>query len=173
MEHIQLTATSILALFETNAIERVSFVEKTVEAIESGEVSVLKIHLQIKAMEDIITSLTSLDEKKNKNVLFAKRYRKELLNEADTYGKKFDLFNAKFSVGETGTKYDYSICGDDKLINLLSELDQLKAKVDARQKFLQNIPEKGITELDEETGEAITIYRPKKTSTTAVSVSLK
>lgn len=170
---MQLTATSILALFETNKEQRSDFVRLIVEAVERGEISPLKAHLQVKGMEDIISSLTSLDEKKNSNFEYAKRYRKELLNEADLYGKKFDLFHGKFDVKEVGTKYDYSECNDPELIELAIAAEKASEALKARQKFLQNVPESGAIITNEETGETSTVYRPKKTSTTAVTVTLK
>lgn len=173
MEQTQLTATSILALFETNKEQRSDFARLIVEAIEKGEINPLKAHLQIKGMEDIISSLTVVDEKKNSNFEYAKRYRQELLNVAGLYGKKFDLFHGKFDVKEVGTKYDYSECNDSKLLELETALEKASNELKARQKFLQNVPESGAIITDNETGDTYTIYRPKKTSTTAVTVTLK
>lgn len=170
---MQISATSILALFETNKEQRSDFVRLIVESIEKGEISPLKAHLQLKGMEDIFHSLTSTDERKNKNADYAKRYRKELLNEAELYGKKFELFNGKFDVKEVGTKYDYSECNDPVLLELIEKAEKANEAVKERQKFLQNVPEQGAIITDESTGETFTVYRPKKTSTTSVTVTLR
>ena len=169
----QLSTTSILALFETSKEQRNSFVTDLVERIKEGEVNPLKVHIQVKAMEDIITQLTSTDEKKNKNIASALTYRSFLLDAAEKNGKKFQMFNAEFKIGETGTKYDYSKCGDDDLIAMLAEMEILKSKIDERQSLLKTLPAAGIDMVMQTTGEVVKTYPPSKTSTTSVSVSLK
>lgn len=168
-----MTVPEVLSLFETTKDQRAIFVRSVVEAIENRQVNPLKIHLQLKAIEDIIASLTSTDEKKNKNIEYAKKYKKYLLEEADKNGKDFEYHNAKFSVGEVGTKYDYSKCGDAELLDLYRQAEELKTKIAQREKFLQNIPDEGCLFINESTGEAMTLYKPVKTSTTSVKVTLK
>lgn len=169
----QLTTTSILALFETNKEQRRSFIEHTIKAIEEGQTNPLKIHLQLKAMEEIISGMTSLDTRKNKNADLAKRYRDALLSESEKNGREFEYHNAKFTIRETGSKYDYSVCQDEELDKLQQQSDELNKKIKARQAFLKNIPDEGTTILDKETGDVKTIYRPNKTSTTSVIATLK
>lgn len=168
-----LTTTSILALFETNKEQRASFVNDVVNQIEEGNISPLKIHLQLKAMEDIITQLTSLDEKKNRNFALALRYRQLLLEEAGKNGKKFELYNAKFEIKETGTSYDYSCCNDPALEKLKAAAEDAKKKLKEREDFLKLAPSDGTSLVDQESGEVITIFPPAKSSTTSVTVSLK
>lgn len=171
---MELTTTAeILSLFETNKVQRQDFIRKTIQDIEEGGADPLRIHLQIKAMEEIITGLTSLDKKKNKNFEDAKKYRDYLLEAAEKNGKEFEFHNSKFSIKETGTKYDYSQCGDTELADLMAQNEILSAKIKERQKFLQNIPEEGLTQVNEETGDVITLCRPVKSSTTSVTVQLK
>lgn len=155
------TTTEILSLFETNKAQRQDFISKTIEAIEEGGANPLKVHLQIKAAEDIIKGLTSNE-----------KYRNLILDEASKNGKAFELYNAKFSIKETGSKYDYAQCGDNELEQMQAQMDALSEKIKARQKFLQNIPESGLAEVNEETGDVNTLYRPTKSSTTSVTVQL-
>lgn len=165
----ELSTTSILALFETDKAQRKSFVDQVVESIEEGTVNPLEIQLQIKAMEDIINSLTCTDEKKNKNTELAKKYRALLLAEAEKNGKDFEFHNSKFKVQEVGTKYNYDKCDDAELVDLLAKQEEIKAKVEQRQKMLQSLPSDGM--VCPKHGNMI--YPPAKSSTTAVTVSLR
>lgn len=169
----QLTTSNILSLFETNKEQRTSFVNDVVDRLRNGEIDPLKVHLQIKAMEDIITGLTSTDEKKNKLFTAAIDYKAMLLQAAEKYGKKFQLHNAEFSIKEVGTVYDWSQCNDFQLADLLSTQEQIKEKIKERQDFLKTVPVNGILITDSETGETFMVYPPSKSSTTSVAVSLK
>jgi len=173
MQTTELATTSILSLFETNKEQRASFVNDVVERLQNGEVDPLKIHLQVKAMEDIITQLTSTDEKKNKNITAAIAYKTMLLAAAETYGKKFQLHNAEFSIKEVGTAYDWSKCDDLELQTLLLEQEAIKEKIKAKQDFLKTVPQSGILVTNEASGETYKVYPPAKSSTTSVAVSLK
>ena len=169
----ELTTTNILSLFETTKAERTSFVQDVVEKLRNDEVDPLKVHLQVKAMEEIINSLTNTTEKTNKNFTLAIDYKNMLLNAAEKYGKKFQLHNAEFSVKEVGTKYDFSKCEDAELVTLIGLQEQISEKVKAKQEFLKTVPLSGLVVTNEETGETYKVYPPSKTSTTSVSVSLK
>lgn len=158
--HNELTAVGVLSLLETTKEQRESFVRSIVSALDEGTADPLKVHLQVKNTEDLIKQITS-DEK----------YREFLLNEASKYGKSFEQYNAKFQVKETGTRYDYSVCGDSEMMQLQEESDKLAEKIKARQKFLQSLPASGLEILKGD--ELITIYPPIKTSTTSVTVTLK
>jgi hypothetical protein len=61
-ETLELSTTGILSLFETSKSERKSFVQDVINRLDSGEIEPLKVHLQLKAMEDVITQFT--DKKK-------------------------------------------------------------------------------------------------------------
>jgi len=158
----ELTTTSILSLFDTTKAQRQSFCADIVSRLENGEADPLKIHLQIKSAEDLIKQL-------NDN-----RFYKEYLLEAATKnGKSFEFGNAKFDIKEVGVKYDFVNCGDPILIELQAKLDELTKQVKDRQTFLKTVPYEGMTIIIEETGEAVTLYPPSKSSTTSVSVTLK
>ena len=169
----QLTTTNILSLFETTKAERTTFAIDVVEKLRNEEADPLKIHLQIKAMEEIINSLTNTTEKTNKNFTLAIDYKNMLLEAAEKHGKKFQLHNAEFSIKEVGTKYDFSNCEDLGLSELLLKQAEIDAKVKAKQDFLKTVPLSGIVITDEETGDTYKVYPPSKTSTTSVAVSLK
>lgn len=164
-----------LSLFETNKAQRAEFVQSIVTKLEEGEQDPLKVHLQVKAMEDIITQLTSTDEKKNKNVHLAQRY-KTLLYEAFTNhacgAKTVEHHNARFTQTETGSKWHYEKTEDPVLLELYKQRDELAEQIKNREKFLQAVPKEGMDIITAD-GEAVKVYPPYKTSTTSISVTLK
>lgn len=161
MDTQELSTVNILSLFETTKAERASFVSDVVSRLNEGVADAIKVHLQVKAMEDVVKSL-------NDN----KEYKSLVLDAAEKNGKKFTYQNAEFSIKEVGTKYDYTNCGDTILAADQAQLDILAEKVKSRQKFLQMIGVEGLDIITED-GEAAKIYPPSKTSTTSVAVTLK
>ena len=171
MQNDQLTTVNILSLFETTKEQRKTFAEDIINRLRDGEVDPLKVHIQVKAMEEIIKTLTDKSEKTNKNFLLAIDYNGMLLDAAEKNGKKFQMFNAEFSVKEVGTVYDWNQCADTELIELQAQEADIKAKIKAKQDFLKTVPVSG---LDIRIGdEMVTVYPPAKSSTTSVAVSLK
>lgn len=124
----------------------------------SGDYNPLDVELQLKAMEETIKQLRSDED-----------IRQFVLSEAEKHGKFFEWRGAKMSIREVGVKYDYSTSGDSEWAILDAQIKKLTEKRNAREKFLQNIPEMGT--VSPETGE--TIYRPAKSSTTSIAVTLK
>lgn len=169
----ELTTTNILSLFQTSKSQRNSFCHDVIDKLVNEETDPLQIHLQIKAMEEVIDTLTNTDEKKNKNFELAKTYKKYLLDAAEKYGKKFTYQNAEFSIKEVGTVYDFSECGDLELLELQINSKLLIEKIKAKQDFLKTISLSGLVITDESTGDTYKVYPPLKKSTTSVSVSLK
>lgn len=159
----ELTTTSILSLFETTKEQRQSFVSDVIEKINSGHVDPLLIHLQVKCAEDIIKGLNGNDD-----------YKKALLEASENQGQRSFVFhNAKFEIKETGVKYDFSKCEDPVLAELHKQQEELGKKVKEREAMLKTLSEKGVIVVIEETGEAVTVYPPAKSSTTSVAVTLK
>lgn len=158
-----LTTTSILSLFETDKSQRESFVLDVVNRIDSGNVDPLLVHLQVKCMEDVIKLLNC-----NTN------YKAAILESSERMGEKsFQFHNAKFEIKEVGTKYDFSQCGDSRYQTLCQQVESLSAELKEREKFLKTVPVKGMSVVNEQTGEVETIYPPSKSSTTSVAVTLK
>jgi len=159
----ELTTTSILALFETNKEQRQSFALDLVSKIENGEADPLKIHLQVKAMEDIIKLL-------NDNTI----YKKAILDAAEKFPEKsFTFMNAKIEKKEVGVKYDFSQCGDSRYQMYEQQMESAKTDLKNRSEFLKTVPEKGMQIVNELTGEVDTVYPPSKSSTTSIAVTLK
>lgn len=159
----ELTTTSILSLFETNKSQRQSFALGVVDAITEGRVDPLKIHLQVKCMEDIIKLL-------NSNTI----YKSEVLGAAEKMGQKtFEFQSSKFEIKETGVKYDYSKCDHPRLKQLYEEQEKLCAEIKDIEALLKTVPDRGMTIVEEDSGETYTVYPPAKSSTTSVAVTLK
>ena len=94
------------------------------------------------------------------------------LTEAQKYGaKSFDFGGAKIEVSELGTKYNYSVCNDSEINDLMKEMDFLKAKIKARETFLKAITDKLEVVVNGE--EVVTLYPPNKSSTTGLKITLK
>src|SRR5688572_13028219 len=86
----ELTTTSILSLFETTKEQRQSFALGVVQALETGDTDPLKVHLQVKCMEDIIKLLNG-----NTN------YKAAVLDAANKNGQKtFKFQNSKEEIKE-------------------------------------------------------------------------
>lgn len=155
-------ATSIVALFKTNKGERESFVSQVIESLKEGNVNSLELHLQIKCMEDIIEQIKS-----------DMQYKLMVLEEAEKSGKAFDFQSSKIAIREVGTKYDFSNTNDPIYMRLESVSSIASKELKERADFLKKVPLSGMVILDEDTGEAVTIYPPSTTSTTSVVVTLK
>lgn len=151
---------SNLSLFETTKEQRQQFCNNVINVLNEGMADPLKIHLQVKCLEDIIKQLTSNAE-----------YKDFLLTEASKYGKTFEQYNAKFEIKEMGVKYDFTACGDPLMNDLLIQQSELDKAIKERQTFLKGIPAQGLETIIGD--EVITLYPPTKTSTTSITVNLK
>ena len=100
--------------------------------------------------------------------------RDACIDEYNRFGSQEPLryHGARFTLRETGTTYDYTLCGDPVLLRLLQEKETLDAKIKEREKFLRNLPREGIEATDETTGEITRIYPPARSSTTNIAITL-
>jgi hypothetical protein len=127
-----------LSLFETTKLERQDFAQSVIKSIKDGLSDPLKVHYQVKCMEDVIKNITGDAE-----------YKSMTINEAAKYGKSFEHFNARFEVKEMGVKYDYSVCNDPVYNKLKAQLTVLEDDIKAREKYLKAIPTSGVETLFE------------------------
>lgn len=154
---MQLSTVNTVSLFETTKEQRNTFAQDFIARVKNGEINPVQCHLQLKCMEEIVKTITSDAE-----------YKSLTLDEASKHGKKFSAYNGEFEIKEMGVKYDYSVCEDVEYNKMVQELAELDQRIKAREKFLKNIPEKGVA--DPENGNMI--YPPAKTSTTTLTVKL-
>lgn len=160
---LQMAETSILALFQTDKLQRKSFVDNVIAKIEAGEINPLTVLLQLKSMEDIIKQITSNEA-----------FKKFAVDEAENIdSKSFSFHNSKMEIKETGVKYHFDRTGDW----IHQRIDQIEASTKEQKKqredFLKTLPSEGMELLNEETGEMVRVYPPYKTSSTTVTVTLK
>lgn len=94
------------------------------------------------------------------------------LEEIGKYEKNAVIKNTEFSIVEAGTKYDFSDCNDAVLNQLTNEADIVMTNIKARQTMLKSLTS-AIQILEDTTGELITIYPAKKSSSTTVKVTFK
>ena len=153
----QIKALSTIADAPITYVEIGNLIHYMKQELLSGEYNPLDVELKLKAMEETIKQLRSDEE-----------IRAFVLSEAEKYGKSFEWRGAKMSIREVGVKYDYASSGDSEWALLDAQIKELSEKKKAREKFLQAIPDMGT--VNPETGEAI--YRPAKTSTTSIAVTL-
>jgi len=158
---MELTTQGILSLFQTTKAERTTFIADVMGRIENGTADPVKVHLQLKAMEEIVKTLTTNES-----------YKTHLIDAAEKNGKKFMAFNAEFSIKEMGQKYDFTYCGDVELLEFYTQQEKLKYLIKELEDFLKKVPVSGMQKVTE-TGEVITLFPPSKTSTTTVAVTLK
>ena len=122
MNELDLTAPSILSLFDTTKAQRLSFADKVAEAIDEGRIDPLKLKIQLKAMEDIICRISDNE-----------RIKDAIATEAAKYGKgSHDFHNATFQLKATAGRYDYSADGVHA---------NLKEQIKAREAFLKTLKE--------------------------------
>ena len=147
---------------------------RIIESIESGESDPLKVLAGLKAMESLVSTLTDKSPKTNRHADKAKFLNDQAMANAGHYsGKTFPAFGATFTKTEVGTKYDWSVCNDPKMSELMESANDAAAALKKRQEFLKMVDAKGLNVLDAETGETYTVYPPAKSSTSTLSVSFK
>lgn len=132
-------------------------------ALDEGEKSPLDLLLQATLMAEAAAQIRNNAD-----------LRDACIDEYARYNTREPLryHGARFTLRETGTTYDYTLCGDPVLLRLLQEKETLDAKIKEREKFLRNLPREGIEATDETTGEITRIYPPARSSTTNIAITL-
>lgn len=155
---------TILSVYPATKAEQQAIASDIADAIVDGKINPLEGICKLKALKD--TCEIAL---KDKGVVDA------VLTEADKYGKNEQIsYNgAKINIRETGVKYDYSMCGDQTLIDLYAQRDEIVSKIKEREEWLQSVPLNGFEYADPNTGEMVKLYRPAKSSTTSFAITFK
>jgi len=157
-----LTTTGILSLLDTTKEQRASFVADLVDKLKDGYANPLKVHLQVKCMEELVKAI-----KDNKE------YKDLLHDEAVKYGKSFEFGNAKFEVRNGAAKLDYSVCNDQGYIEINNTVAFWVKELKDREDFLKGLPAAGIETVTKD-GEVVTVYPPiKNLAAEVIAVTLK
>lgn len=147
----------------------ISQINPSKEALE-GHINDLE--LSVKEGSDVIRIAVALQFMNQICEGAKKRIAPLLVTELQKAKERKDYFGYKIEVGECGTKYDYSNCGDVILYNLNDELEKIQSKIKDRQEMIKTLKEP-LMIADPETGELFKVCPAIKTSTTAPKFSLK
>ena len=151
------TAVSTLSVFP-NTKEQVSlFANKLKSELENGEVNPLEIITMQKAIENVFDAV--------------KPTLSELARaEAEKHGKSFDFKGAKIECVEVGTKYDFSECGHLDYSDLCEKINRLTEMKKNYETMIKTYKEpQNLISLN---GDVMTVYPPKKTSTSSIKVTI-
>ena len=154
----QMSIMSVVNLMPSNKEQLAVFKNGIKDAIVDGDVDPLKALQQLKMIEKVLDVLTDKDVEKTILAEAEKYHRQELAT----------LNGSKYEIKEVGVKYDFSVCNDNTLIDLLLEKEAIDAKIKARQEFLKNLP----TDTDTYDANGIGLCRPAKSSTTKVVITV-
>ena len=150
-----MNATDVINMMPEGTRQINEFAAQIIGATENGNDDPLAVYKQL---NDAIKSLE-----------LAKGEIKQLaIDEAEKYGKKFQLHNAEFS-HSVRANYDFSNCNDQVYEKISDELNDVKVEKKEREKFLKTVKEP-ITMVDDETGEVLQINPPAKTYTDVLRV---
>ena len=148
------TAISYLSVMPLSKEQRETFVQKVKDEILSGDENPLKIEIILKGIEETIKAIRSDAD-----------IREYVLQELAKHGKSTIIYGAELTKSDRKT-WNYN---DTEINSITAEIEELKAKLKDREKFLQSIPEGGI--IDPETGEIL--YRPGYTTTEVLTIKIK
>lgn len=154
------TPVQLLTLMANTSTQIDVFSDGIIEAVKGGEINPLAVLVQLRAMQQA-----------SERIL--KEIDQNIMSEAGKYpGSTFEYMGNKITKAEHGTKYDYTVCNDPVLNDLLKEKESIAAKVKARQERLkaQTEPE---SILDPESGEVVVISPPIKKSKSGLNVSIR
>ena len=134
-----------------------------IQPIIDGEIDPLRAVAKIRFLSDMLTAALKDD-----------RVKDIILGEIDKNGgKEATAFGVKFTQKEMGVSYDYTVCGDPEYDRLAAEMEDLKARMKEREKFLMGIPAEGLPMVDQETGDCYKIIRPLRRASLNYSVTFK
>lgn len=131
------------------------------DIIDNGQ-DVIKIADTIAKIEFFIAELKKSPE-----------YLDYLISEVAKYGKGMTTSSGtKLELAEVGVKYDFSQCNDPELVELEADLVYLEERIKQRKDFLKVISPSGLNTFDVNTGEAITLYPPSRSSKSSVKTTI-
>ena len=134
-----------------------------IQPIIDGEIDPLQAVAKIRFLSDMLTAALKDD-----------RVKDIILGEIDKNGgKEATAFGVKFTQKEMGVSYDYTVCGDPEYDRLAAKMEDLKARMKDREKFLMGIPAEGLPMVDQETGDCYKIIRPLRRASLNYSVTFK
>jgi len=154
----QMSVMSVVNLMPSNKEQLAVFKKGIKDAIVDGDVDPLKALQQLKMIEKVLDVLTDKDVEKT-ILAEAQKYHRQELSE---------LNGSKYEIKEVGVKYDFSVCNDNTLTELLEKKADLDDKIKQRRDFLKTIPQ----DTDTYGADGVCLCRPAKSSTTKVVITV-
>ncbi|NDV46285.1 hypothetical protein D0T49_04435 [Paludibacter sp. 221] len=155
-----MTAVSVLKLFPETKEQQDHFVSLLVNQVLNGEINPLDVEIQMAQIEQVVKKFRS-----NEDV------QRLVLQEAEKYNQKtFEHNNAKISIKEVGTKYNYAASEDWNIANeKANEAIELRKAIEKRlQTASKNAPYTDIT-----SGEEITAIGKSSTTRAIIEINKK
>jgi hypothetical protein len=150
-------ALSTITVLPSNKVELAMYSRQIKAEILANDRDPLVILKQLKFVEKLIKDLLTDKELDDHFLTEAEKYKEKTFNHAD----------CKFTVAETGVKYDYNATGDPVWYDLNKQIETLEANIKVREKFLQNAGEGFV-----EPNSGVFVNKPPRTSKTKVTVTL-
>lgn len=130
-----------------------------VAKVINGEVDPMQAYIQVKAIAEVCDLFL-----KNDNIV-------NLTQEAVSLcGKEIPAVNGAKVTLTTTSRYDYESTKDPEYLSLVSQKEQVAAKIKAREMFLKSIDD-SIDFVDRDSGEVHTIYAPVKKQSQTLRVT--
>jgi len=149
--------------------------QKLFNDVNDGKVSAIEAIEACTFIGKVADELKKMQDESGK-ITMNKLICEEIALNADNRKDYTTSKGTKFSLAETGTSYDYSVCNDPLYNSLVGKLEALKKEVKDRETFLKTIKGFMIVSIpDPESGELlenITINAPVKTSTSSFKCTL-
>lgn len=160
MDNLPSSAVGVVKMFPSIQTSVDMFSDQLIESVKKGEVNPVELLIQLKAMEKVTGRVL-------------KEIRDNFVREGDKYPTNtFELNGVRLEKGEVGVAFDFTVCKDTVWERLNTDSESAETKLKERQEFLKTL--RGpLTVVDELSAEIITIYPPKKTSTTSLKVFIK
>jgi hypothetical protein len=150
-------------------VEKVA--DKLYMDVLEGRTSAINLVEMLKFVETVGSVVKGKSDLNGENK-FVDLVRDEIARNSDDGKSCSSKYGTKLELAETGVKYDFTACADPEWDDLDKQMDALKEKIKAREKFLKTIGDRGMTLLDEGTGEIKKLFPPIKTSSSSFKQTL-
>lgn len=160
---MELIQTTLPALVEGG------YTKKEIASVANSLINDVLDNGRILQMAERISATEQLIKEIKADKRFADYVREELIKYKGKYSTEI---GSKIEAAETGTKYDFSVCGDAEHDHMESQINGLEDMLKKRKEFLKTVPPEGLTVVNTFTGEVETIYPPVKTSTSSYKITL-
>jgi hypothetical protein len=150
-------------------VERVA--DKLFNDVLEGNTSAINMVEMFKFVEQVGTKVKGMSDPSGK-YKFVDLVRDDIKRNSEDGKSCKSKYGTKLELAETGTSYDFTACKDPEWNELNKTMTILKEKIKGRENFLKTIGDKGLTQVNEETGEITKLFAPIKTSTSSYKQTL-